>query len=379
MAPAPDNLTRREFLERCAACGLGLCGMGFLPDLAAAARPKGKPKRALYWRRMENGRTQCGLCPNRCVRRAGEDGRCRARGNRNGAYYSLAYGRPCVIALDPVEKCPLNHFQIRGKAFSIATPGCNLRCQYCHNWAFSQVGPDNAPKIYSLSPAKVVAKALENKAGAIAFFYTEPVIYYEYMRDIAKLAREKGLKNIMVTAGYVRPEPLKKLIPYLDAVTLGLKGWNEEYYRTYIGGELRHVRETARVLAAAQGLWWEVVTLLLPSLNDDMDEIADMARWLRRAAGPDVPLHFTRFRPEYRLKRLPMTPVKTLSTARKTALAQGLRHVYVGNLPGHEGAHTLCPHCGRVVVERIGFKVARKRLRGGKCSFCSTRIKGVWL
>lgn len=370
--------TRREFLSRCALAGAGVCAFAALGRSAWGQTATMNLREALYYRRLADGRTQCTLCPNLCTRGKGEDGLCHARGNRNGTYYSLVYSRPCVVAMDEVEKCPLNHYQVPGKAFSIATAGCNLTCQYCQNWSFSQAGPNDVPKAYDLTPQGVVAEAVRNKAGAIAYFYTEPTVYYEYMLDTAKLARQRGLKNVMVTAGYISPEPLKALLPHIDAVTFGLKGWNEEFYRKVIGCELGHVKDSIRILAAAKGVWWEVVTLVLPGLNDDMTELGAMAAWLRETAGDEVPLHFTRFRPEYRLKRLAMTPAATLTAARAAAMKSGLKYVYVGNMPGHEGGDTWCPKCGKKVVERMGFTVAKKNIANGRCVYCGQVIKGVW-
>jgi pyruvate formate lyase activating enzyme len=372
------TIPRRDFL-RCLACGGAGIGSATVLGLPAAA--SSRPARlheAMHYKRLSRNRTQCLLCPNKCVRSSGRDGQCRARGNRGGSYYSLVHGRPCVIALDEVEKLPLNHFRSQGKAFSLATAGCNLSCHYCQNWMFSQSGPDDVPKSYDLSPEEVVAKAVENKAGAIAYFYTEPTVYYEYMLDIAKQAREHNLKNIMVTAGYINPEPLEEILPFLDAVVLGIKGWNEEFYREYVGGELKYVKQTARILSETKDVWWEAVNLVLPSLNDNMEEIAWMADWLGETTGPERPLHFTRFRPEYRLKRLPMTPASVLTSAREVALERGLKHVYVGNMPGHEGANTICPGCGETVVERMGFMVLSEKVADGKCAFCDRKIGGVW-
>ena len=383
--PLPDphdrlepKVTRREFLDSCWRLGWGLCASGVFARELLAAAPRSGLKEAMFYRRLSGKRTQCLLCPNQCVRRPGEAGMCRARGNRTGRYYSLVHGRPCVVALDKVEKCPLNHFQIGGDAFSIATAGCNLSCHYCQNWEFSQVGPDEASRKYDLTPAAVVDKAVENRAKAIAYFYTEPTVYYEYMLDVAKLARKRGLKNVMVTAGYISPEPLREALRHLDAVTLGLKGWNERFYREYIGGELSDVKQTLQILAAQKRVWWEVVTLIVPSLNDDLTELAAMAAWLKKVAGAERPLHFTRFRPEYKLKHLPMTPAATLTKAREVAIAQGLKHVYVGNLPGHAGANTYCPGCNKLVVERLAFKVLTQKIKQGKCEHCGRKIGGLW-
>lgn len=373
------GISRRDFLSQCAYMGMGVCAAGTFCRQLLAADGRAGVKDAMYYRKLGDGRTQCTLCPNFCVREDGKDGMCHARGNRRGRYYSLVYGRPCVIALDEVEKCPLNHYQIEGKAFSLATAGCNLFCHYCQNWQFSQTGPDDVPKSYDLSPRAAVDKALEYKATAVAYFYTEPTVYYEYMLDIAKLARSRGLKNVMVTAGYFNPEPLKQLLPHLDAIAFGLKGWNEGFYKKYIGGELRHVKEAIKVLAKDKNVWWEIVTLIVPSLNDNMREIEAMAKWLRDNVGAERPLHFTRFRPQYKLKRLPMTPTKTLTRAREVAMEVGLKYVYVGNLPGHEGANTYCPSCGKMIVERLGFTVLKKNIVNGNCAHCVYKIGGVWL
>ena len=375
----PREFSRRECLTCLASAGLGVCVAGTLGAPALAGINDRRLHGAKYYRRLWGGRTRCMLCPNACVRERGQDGQCRARGNRGGVYYSLVYGRPAVLALDEVEKCPLYHFQIGGRTFSIATAGCNLTCSYCQNWTFSQVGPDEAPKSYELTPKEVVDKAVENEAAAVAFFYTEPTVYYEYMLDIAKLARRRRLKTVMVTAGYIEPEPLKELLPHIDAVTLGLKGWDEAFYRETIGGELKYVKRTIEMLARQDGVWWEVVNLIVPSLNDKAEDIAAMAAWLYETAGPERPLHFTRFRPEYRLKRLPITPAASLTAAREAAMAAGIKYVYVGNLPGHEGANTYCPSCGKLLVERLGFKIVDNQVLNVKCRFCDRRIGGVWI
>lgn len=372
-----NTLTRRQCLVCFAHAGIGVCGGAYLVN-GGAVSARGGLHEALFYKQLGSGKTQCMLCPNVCVRGEGEDGKCRARGNRHGLYYSLAYGRPCVVALDEVAKCPLYHFQAADKAMSIATAGCNLACTYCQNWEFSQAGPDEAKKSYELGPEDAVAKAAEHGADAMAYFYTEPTVYYEYMLDMAKAARRQGLKNIMVTAGYINPEPLEELLPHIDAVTLGLKGWNESFYREYVGGELGHVKATMRLLAQQDGTWWEVVNLIVPALNDNMDEVASLARWVRDTAGTDRPLHFTRFRPEYRLKRLPMTPAATLTHARETAMREGMKYVYCGNMPGHEGAHTYCPECGKLIIERLAFTVLDSKLNRGQCGYCGCEIGGIW-
>lgn len=376
-------LSRREFCEygllSWLAASASFTVLGSAAQALTAIDGTADLHKAMFYKRLRNGRVQCLLCPNRCIRSHGESGKCRVRANRQGEYYSLVYGKPSVIALDEVAKCPLNHFELPEKVFSIATAGCNLSCLYCQNWEFSQSGPDQVSKVYNLMPRDVVSKAIQNNAAAIAYFYTEPTIYYEYMIDIAKIAHDKGIKNIMVTAGYINTEPLRKLLPHLDAVVLGLKGWNKQYYQKYIGGELKHVINTVETLASQDRTWWEVVNLIVPSLNDNMDDIAAMSHWLYQIAGPTRPLHFTRFRAEYKLRRLPKTPAATLTAARNIAMQAGLQYVYAGNMPGHDGANTFCPKCKKMIVERFGFTVTDKKIDNGRCVYCGHKIEGVWL
>ncbi|HNW36309.1 MAG TPA: AmmeMemoRadiSam system radical SAM enzyme, partial [Candidatus Ozemobacteraceae bacterium] len=324
---------RRSFLQSCAgACFLSLAPAGILNTGAWAALPA-TPREAEYYEVLPDGRIHCLLCPNGCVRGEGERSQCRVREPRGGKYYSLVYANPCVLALDPVEKCPLYHFPVPGNAFSIATAGCNLGCRYCQNWQFSQKPPEET-RNFALQPEDVVAKAREYHVGGIAFFYTEPTIYIEYMKDVARQARKAGLVTVMVTAGYLQPKPLEDLLDCIDAFTVGLKGFSQEYYQTVIKGSFPPVLETLKRISAAKK-HLEVVTLLVPTLNDQEASIKSEADWFAENLGPDVPLHFTRFNPQFQLKNLPPTPVSVLDQARKTALNAGLRYVYTGNVPGH--------------------------------------------
>ncbi|HEY9069300.1 MAG TPA: AmmeMemoRadiSam system radical SAM enzyme [Candidatus Ozemobacteraceae bacterium] len=369
-------MDRRGFLRGCA----GACFLAAVPVPAARCLAgDGLPANAHeaeYYEVLPDGRIHCRLCPNGCIRGEGERSRCRVREPRGGKYYTIAYMNPCVLAMDPIEKCPLYHFPIPGNAFSIATAGCNLNCRYCQNWQFSQKPPEET-RTYRLGPAEVVAKALEYKAGGIAFFYTEPTIYIEYMKEVAREARKAHLATVMVTAGYIQPEPLEDLLGLIDAFTVGLKGFTEEYYRDVIGGSLQPVLETLKRIGAAKK-HIEIVTLLVPTMNDQSASIEAEVKWLADTLGPDVPLHFTRFNPQYQLKNLPPTPVSTLDRARNAALKAGLRYVYTGNVPGHEGNHTFCPSCGKLLIERLGFQTLKNLLSGGACPACRTRIPGRW-
>ncbi|MBF0408890.1 MAG: AmmeMemoRadiSam system radical SAM enzyme [Candidatus Riflebacteria bacterium] len=332
---------------------------------------------AKFWETTASGETRCLLCPNSCVRTEGQRSKCGVRETRDGKLVTLVHSKPCVIALDPVEKCPLFHFTIAGNALSIATAGCNLSCGYCQNWQFSQKKPEEAECLF-LPPSKVLEKAKEYNASSIAFFYTEPTIAFEYIYDIATEAKKASFPTIMVTAGYINQEPLKALIPLIDAFTIGLKGFSEKYYSETIGGTLRPVLNTIETVAAS-GKHFEIVTLLLPSLNDNIDEIRKGMKWMATKIGKNTPYHFSRFHPQYKLKRLPPTPVQTLEAARKIAMEEGLNYVYTGNIPGHEGNHTYCPKCGKKLIERLGFQILKNILSQGKCPDCQTSVPGSWL
>ncbi|MFZ5952624.1 MAG: AmmeMemoRadiSam system radical SAM enzyme [Candidatus Rifleibacteriota bacterium] len=366
--------TRRDFLKL--AGSMGLAGYFGLSPFCLHGETESSGVEARFYEKLSGEKVRCLLCPNFCVRDSGETGKCRARQNANGTYYSRVYGKPCVIAIDPVEKCPLFHFQLSKPAFSIATAGCNLFCHYCQNWEFSQKGPAET-KNYSMTPAQVIEKALEYQAGAVSFFYTEPTIYIEYMIDIARAARKASLPCIMVTGGFINPEPLKELLPLIDAFVVGLKGFNNDYFREHVGGSLEPVLETLKLIHGA-GKHLEIVTLLVPTLNDQAEAIEAEIEWIKKNLGLSVPLHFTRFNPQYRLKRLPPTPVSVLDKARKEALRAGLQYVYTGNLPGHEGNHTYCPKCGSIVVERLSFSVLKNNHDHGKCSKCGFMLHGKW-
>ena len=376
--------TRRTFLGM--ACGLcsGLLLPGAVRLDGSAAAPTGMAPTgpastlhpARHFESLAGGRTRCRLCPNECERGEGERSRCHARETRDGKLYSLVYGRPCVVSLDPLEKCPLFHFRRGGNALSIATAGCNLGCRYCQNWQFSQKGPEETSN-FDLLPRQVIEKAREYKAQSIAFFYTEPTIAFEFVADVAAAAKKAGLPTVLVTAGFIREEPLRELLPLIDAFTVGLKGFTEKYYHEVIDGTLEPVLKALTTIAAARR-HLEIVTLLVPTLNDAPEAIAAEIAWIREHLGTAIPLHFTRFVPQYRLKRLPPTPAATLEAARKRALEAGLQFVYTGNLPGHEGNHTVCPKCRTVLVERLGFQVLKNSLVHGKCPSCATAIPGAW-
>jgi pyruvate formate lyase activating enzyme len=368
-----ESLNRRKFLTLTAIAGGSLC-FGSRLKLYAGEESQ---HLAEYAEKLPSGAWQCNLCPNGCTPAEGENGICRARGVRNGKYRSLVYGLPCVIAVDPVEKMPLFHYHVKSPALSISTAGCNLACQYCQNWQFSQKTPAETTN-FNMTPEDVVVRALDFKSATIAFFYTEPVIYIEFMKDVARLAKKNNINTIMVTAGYIKEEPLKDLLELIDMFVVGLKGFTQEFYNQTISGLLKPVQKTLMTLKESNR-HFEVVSLLVPGRNDSKDHIAKGVKWFRENLGTDVPWHFTRFVPEFKLKNLPPTPNSSMEMARKMAMESGIKFVYTGNNPGQEGNHTYCPQCGKKVVERLSFQVLHSLLKQGKCPDCGYKLPGVWL
>jgi pyruvate formate lyase activating enzyme len=319
---------------------------------------------------------QCNLCPRRCVIAEGERGECRVRENRGGRLYSMVYGNPCAVHLDPIEKKPLYHFLPTAGAFSLATAGCNMRCLYCQNWAISQTPPEQTQNI-ELPPETVVHYAKEYKAPVIAYTYSEPIVFYEYMLATAKVAREAGLRNVVISAGFINPEPLQELCAAVDAIKIDLKGYDEDFYREVCDGELGPVLQAIQTIYES-GIHLELVNLVVPTLNDDLEQLRALSQWVAQELSPDVPLHFSRFHPQYKLTNLPPTPVERIEKAREIAMAEGVRFVYVGNVPGHPGDNTYCPVCGEPAIVRQGFAVLEYHLQGGVCPHCGEAIPGVW-
>ena len=319
---------------------------------------------------------QCQICPNRCILNPGDRSICRSKVNIGGKLYSLAYGNPCSVHVDPIEKKPLNHFYPRSLVFSIATTGCNFRCLNCQNWEISQRKPEEVRNI-ELFPEDVVREAGNRKTPSIAYTYSEPISYYEYMYDTAKLAKETGLKNVLVSNGYINKQPLLRLCKYLDGANVNLKSFDERIYRCLNGGTLRPVLNTFKTLHR-EGVWFEITTLVVPTYVDKPDMIKQMCGWILKELGPDYPLHLLRFFPQYKLTRLPATPISTLERFRNMAIQEGIRYVYLGNVPGHKGTHTYCHNCNRTLIERRGYHISQLNLRNGRCKFCETQIPGRW-
>jgi pyruvate formate lyase activating enzyme len=305
----------------------------------------------------------------------GQHSRCRARMNRGGKLYSLVYGKPCAVHVDPIEKKPFFHFLPGTTAFSIATAGCVLSCKFCQNWQISQARPEDTDT-YDLPPDKVVIQAIANKCKSVTYTYTEPTVFYEYMYDTAVIARKHGIKNTMHSCGYINERPLRKLSEYMDAADIDLKGFSEDFYSRVCNGSLKPVLKSLVVLKE-EGVWLELTNLVIPTLNDDMKNIRDMCRWIQKNLGSDVPVHFSRFFPHYKLNNLPPTPLQTLIDARKTAMEAGLQFVYIGNIR-HDAENTFCPKCKKLLIERVGYFVKQNLMAEGRCTSCKTTIAGIW-
>jgi pyruvate formate lyase activating enzyme len=318
---------------------------------------------------------QCELCPNGCVLGNGQHSRCRTRMNKDGKLYSIVYGRPCAVHVDPIEKKPFFHFLPGTTAFSIATAGCVLSCKFCQNWQISQARPEDTDT-YDLPPDRVVKAAMRYESKSITYTYTEPTVFYEYMYDTAVLAKKSGIRNTMHSCGYINEKPLRKLSKYLSAADIDLKSFTEDFYNRICNGSLKPVLHSL-VTLKEEGIWLEVTNLVIPTLNDNIKAIGEMSRWMVKNLGADIPLHFSRFFPNYKLNNLPPTPVETLTDARKAAMDAGLKFVYIGNIR-HEAESTFCPHCKKMLIERIGYFVKQDNIVNGKCKFCGTSIPGIW-
>jgi len=379
-----NRSSRREFIEQ-SIKGMCLLGMGSYP-LSRLSSKGGRQqetqeeelfvREARYYKKLEELRVQCELCPRQCTIADLERGYCGVRENRKGSYYTLVYSRPCALHMDPIEKKPLFHYLPGTTAFSLATAGCNIECKFCQNWNISQFRPEEVQSYYA-PPDEIVNLAQKYKCPTIAYTYTEPVIFYEYMYDIAQAARKAKIGSVMITNGYIMEKPMVDLCQQLTGVKVDLKAFTEKFYRESCSGELKPVLDIL-VTLKKMGIWLEIVVLIVPTLNDSPQEIELMTRWMGENLGREVPVHFTRYHPTYKIKNIPPTPISTLEKARDIALKNGLHYVYIGNVPNHPGENTYCPSCQKVVIQRVGYRILEVNLKEGKCKFCQHPIPGVW-
>jgi pyruvate formate lyase activating enzyme len=371
------TMSKREFIKNGALCMGGL----FCPALFNNAWLAGNDKlwkwsrEAIFYAVTPRG-VKCGVCPNECTLRPGEISTCHNRVNYKNKLYTIAYGNPCAVHVDPIEKKPLLHFLPQSRAYSIATAGCNLACLNCQNWDISQISPKETRNA-DLMPDKVVEECLKNNCASIAYTYSEPVSFYEYVYDTAKLAHAKNIKNVFISNGYINDEPLNKLAPYLDAANINLKSFSEAIYLKLNAGKLQPVLNTLKTLKAHK-VWLEITNLVVPSWTDDFEMIKRMSEWLVANGFAEYPLHFLRFFPLYKLTQLPATPIATLLKAKEIAEKVGCKYVYVGNVPETGAENTYCPKCKKLVVERRGYAILSMNVVKGKCKFCGYSINGVW-
>ncbi len=331
---------------------------------------------ARWWEKDETGRVHCYLCPRHCHIGEGQAGFCFIRANQGGKLYSLGYGAPAAIQLDPIEKKPLNHFLPGTKVLSLGTAGCNMGCFFCQNWDISKSRADQVNAV-ELSAEGVVEVAQAHGAPTIAFTYNEPTIWGEYVIDISRAARARGLKTVMVSNGYITREAFHDIYDHIDAANIDLKAFGEDFYGRITLTHLQPVLETLEWLKKETEVWVEITNLMIPTLNDDPEETKRLADWIFEHMGPDVPVHFTAFHPDFKLRDKPRTPEETLHRARRIAREAGLRYVYEGNVHG-DGGNTLCHGCGSLLVRRAWHDVLSNRIVAGQCPDCGTEIPGRW-
>ncbi len=330
----------------------------------------------MFYEKLEEGKVQCFLCAHRCIIAAGRRGICGVRENREGTLYSLVYGRLVSLNIDPIEKKPLFHFYPASTSLSVATVGCNFRCRHCQNYDISQY-----PKKYKdipgeyITPEVVVDTAVKKGCKSISYTYTEPTVFFEFAYDCARLAHEKGIKNVFVSNGYTGPEAARMIAPFLDGNNIDLKG-DDEFYRKICGARLQPVLNTIKLMKEL-GVWVEVTTLIIPAHNDSEKSINSIIDFIR-SVDPAIPWHVSQFYPTYQLLDRPRTPVETLKRAREAGLGKGLRYVYEGNVPGEGSESTYCPECGELLIERFGYRIMQDRIKGGRCFKCETAIDGIW-
>jgi pyruvate formate lyase activating enzyme len=412
------SISRRDFFKKTAQYGLVLGGTSFALSNPALAKPFASLKTksildsiveeailqnaplARYWvststknagcadchtpqevkfstKHDHNEETiRCLLCAQRCFIKSGERGKCRARMNINGELRSLVYGHPAAIHIDPIEKKPFYHFLPGSQAYSLATAGCPLSCKFCQNWQISQSKPEDFSVEYT-SPESIVESSVLQNTPVIAFTYNEPTVFTEYLLDIAEYARGKKIRSVLVSCGFMNEAPLTDMCNALSAIKVDLKGYSEDFYRNVCNAELKPVLSTIRQISRSK-VHLEIVNLVVPTLNDSEKMLNNLTDWIAGEIGFDVPIHFTRFHPDYKLANLPSTPVSTLEYARDTAMKKGIHFVYVGNVPGHPGNNTYCPYCGKEIIKRSNFFVLEKKMTGGRCDFCKHLIAGVW-
>lgn len=335
-------------------------------------------KEAMFYQQLENKKVICELCPHFCKLNDGQIGNCNVRKNSAGKLYSLVYGKAIAVHVDPIEKKPLFHVAPGSYSYSMATAGCNFHCKFCQNADISQVSRSiNLDLIgQDLSPGELVTMAIRNNCTSIAYTYTEPTIYFEYAYETAKIAHQHGLLNIFVTNGFISPEPVKYINEYLDAANVDLKSFSENFYKRLVGAKLAPVLDTLKLMKKLN-IWVEVTTLIIPGENDSVEELNQIAGFIKNELGEETPWHISRFYPQYKLENHPPTPVTTLQKAYDIGKDHGLRYVYMGNVPGNQTENTYCYNCGKLLINRYGYQIQKNNIESGKCKFCGVDVDGL--
>ena len=330
---------------------------------------------ARLYKPIQDNKVACNLCMHKCIIKDESRGICNVRENSEGVLETLIYGKLIAEHIDPIEKKPLFHFLPKTMSYSVAAVGCNFKCRFCQNADIAQMPSDCEGLIIGdyRSPEQIVKKAVNGNCKSISYTYTEPTVNFEFVYDTAKLAHEKGLKNVLVTNGYMTREALDMISPYIDAANVDLKAFNDEFYKKICGAKLENVKKTLIRMKSA-GIFLEVTTLIIPKLNDDPDEIEALALFIAESAGSETPWHISRFYPSYKLLNYSPTPVKTINEARETGIRAGLKYVYTGNVHGDKGENTYCYNCGKILIKRSGFHVAGNIIENGKCPDCGAKI-----
>jgi pyruvate formate lyase activating enzyme len=331
-----------------------------------------------YWHLLDDGKIQCDVCPRACKLNEGQRGLCFVRGRINDQIVLTTYGRSSGFCIDPIEKKPLNHFLPGSSVLSFGTAGCNLACKFCQNWDISK-SREMDTLMDQASPEGIAEAALEAGARSVAYTYNDPTIFHEYAIDVAQACRERGVRNVAVTAGYVCAQPREEFYRYMDAANVDLKAFTEEFYHKVTGSHLAPVLDTLVYLKHETNVWFELTTLLIPGQNDSEAELQAMTQWVVDKLGPDVPMHFTAFHPDYKMRDIPGTPAATLALARRIAIANGVHYAYTGNVHDTDGGSTYCPACSKRVIERDWYQLGEWNLdANGACAHCGTKIAGVF-
>ena len=332
-------------------------------------------KEGVLYDELPGGKVKCNVCAHRCTIAEGKTGICRTRKNISGKLHTLIYNTVSSEAVDPIEKKPLYHFLPGTFSYSLGTIGCNFRCLHCQNWNISQVSLDEA-QTKEITPEEAIRRAMASGSKSISWTYNEPAIWHEYTYDSAVLAKKAGLKTVYVTNGYITPEALRRMAPYLDAYRVDIKSFSDEFYKKVCGARLAPVLESTK-LAKELGMHVETITLVIPGRNDSKEELTQISRWVRENLGEETPMHFTRFHPMHKMDHVAPTPLSTLEMAHDIAKQEGMRFVYLGNVGGHKYENTFCPRCDSLLIDRAGFSVGEVRVKDGKCARCGEGIPVV--